>query len=237
MARQPLPWRIGEHPPEGPLTENQIEALCEEHGVSKEILKVMSSHLSRALHPHKLHLSVINAMASIRKGEELALSIEKDLAAASKLLDRAQSNLTKLSISDKFKKRDEKDTQYFLEDRVYKASDYSRHAASNLSAAIRRGARFSVRGEVNARRRVDFRRSMVCNLAFKAWSDAGRHLGVSDQGAGKTGPLIRFVNSVVSAVTDPASELSGETIRKDLKKYLHHQKLSRMVSMPPHAAD
>lgn len=68
----------------------------------------------------------------------------------------------------------------------------------------------------------DPRRRKILFLLFGFWERTGRPLTITtdpiDNGRRK-GPLIDFVNAVVRCITEPARDLSGETIWMDLKAF------------------
>lgn len=68
----------------------------------------------------------------------------------------------------------------------------------------------------------DPRRRKILFLLFEAWAAAGRPLSITTDAidnSQRKGLLIAFVNAVILCITEPASELSGETIWMDMKLY------------------
>ena len=99
---------------------------------------------------------------------------------------------------------------------------------SELVAAVRRvletpgcAADMSPRDK---RKVWDKRREYVIQSCCYAWRDASRPLTyttISDKSktGQRHGPLIDFIQAVVGMVTVPSTELSGETIRKDIDRF------------------
>lgn len=68
----------------------------------------------------------------------------------------------------------------------------------------------------------DPRRKKILFLLFEAWAAAGRPLTVTTDpvdNSRRKGPLVAFVNAIVRCITEPASELSGETILMDKRVF------------------
>lgn len=73
------------------------------------------------------------------------------------------------------------------------------------------------------RRKVpDLRRGQVLACLFAFWSEAGRPLSITTDpidNSRRTGALVEFVNAVVRYLTEPSSELSGDTIFNELAAF------------------
>ena len=81
---------------------------------------------------------------------------------------------------------------------------------------------------------------MVCNCIFATWEQAHGKAGTTyrddlPKGNRRGGRVVKFVNAVVKTMITKDLKLSGETIRKDLKRYHDHLQFAAMVSIPPEA--
>ena len=78
-------------------------------------------------------------------------------------------------------------------------------------------------GTPDKRRMRDERRRMICTAIFNAWAENGGKVSYTTETDKernqRVGPLVNFFNSVVACITDPVTELSGETIRSEIDWY------------------
>lgn len=73
----------------------------------------------------------------------------------------------------------------------------------------------------NGNKTVDMRRTVLCVTIFNLWLDLGRTISyttdpVSQQ---RTGPLIEFVRDIILCLSDPATRLNGEAIKREIDAF------------------
>jgi hypothetical protein len=212
------PWRLAEYGPEGPLSDEQIADLARRFDLAPSDLRELSASLGDALSTRATFnlAQVQRSSAAAQAARQLRKARREVIAARTRLADIVRE-LSRL----------------WVEDPRWPEAALLDHARAALISALHQLKEVppSLDGLLQAKDSVlefepidkrvltDERRRAVLRAIFRQWYRAGRSLGfttdVPNQSA-RRGPLIDFANAVVACVTDPPTELSGETIVKDL---------------------
>ena len=76
--------------------------------------------------------------------------------------------------------------------------------------------------EISDKRRLrDERRRIACKFIFAFWQESGRPLSYSTDPitSVRGSPLVEYVNAVVACISDPPSQLTGETIKFKIEEF------------------
>jgi hypothetical protein len=228
-------WRIADYAGYGALSEENREKLAAKFDLPWAILQTFSIEIGNSLDVESLvNLTTVSRGAAIKRANKtleesarLAKRIEQDLATLGGLL---------APLSDNFVSEDE---QKGVLASAQRQTEETQAAATGLHDAIDRVIRLPGSAadlSLQHKRKVsDGRRRFVVETCCYAWRDAGREVTYTTRPERVTerrgGPLIEFIQAVVTMVTDPPGKLSGETIRKDIDRW----KLDNpdAVSIPP----
>ena len=243
MSRSLLPWRVAIYGPGGALTEAQIRELSERFEIDEGLMRELSTCLASALHPDRFDADVIDVMSRFEEAESDIAKALADVDGALEQLTSAASVLNGLYVEDHLR-RQPPDDPFTVVKKMLSAGILNLHGCTQLLERIQKrkpsAYRMDNRTKVNLRRVRDFRRSMVCNCIFATWEQAHGKAGTTyrddlPKGNRRGGRVVKFVNAVVKTMITKDLKLSGETIRKDLKRYHDHLQFAAMVSIPPEA--
>lgn len=223
MPREPMPWRVRRYPDEGPLTEAQIDQLNQRFAIDRARLVKLSSDLARALNPSRTY-SARGAKGVWEQAERAKQALSeaiKYLEASHSKKKKALQSLDQMRVSFRDEPQGPEDSFQVLK-REIEDSVRQNAAWLDLLKQIENGAADAdLHGKPDKRLVSDFRREMVSAAVFSVWAAAGRQLSTpNDAVAGKrSGNLVLFAQDVVYMLTEPPNQVSGETIRSDLKDY------------------
>lgn len=229
-TKDTLPWRIRYKPKteSGALTEQQVANLSDAFEINIEAVQFMSQQLDIAL-SKDLHLAQPDLLALKReKGIREAASAIKTVEKAERLLESALAIVSELKFKDPFAYIGRPNFSLSHLKNFQKAACTVREFREFLETAANQQL-VTYAQMPNNRKLRDERRTIVCTAIFNCWLDAERNLTVTTDPVTfqRTGALIKFANEVVSYVTEPASALSGETIKQELADF---QRLSPSLS-------
>ena len=207
---------------EGALTGEQVASLCERHDFDEVHLGKLSLQIAKVL-SKRLSLSQPELGSSrIDKGVREARKLLKSLETAERKLQEATMVLEKLKFKDPFAYigRDNPANAYLAN--FQKSCAQVDEFRSYVSTMAEHQLIFST-GTPDKRRMRDERRRMICTAIFNVWEENGGKVSYTTETDKeknqRVGPLIDFINSVVVCITDPITELSGETIRSEIDWY------------------
>ena len=217
--RQSVPWRLRNHRNLPALTNTQIEDISERFGLDTTGVTKLADYLGYCLDPNALPnvISVSRTMA-ISRGQKAISSTLKDIDRATDHLIRGFERLKSL-YTDSIE-HPEAAARF---DQLHHDYDKMLHDIKALDRELRLLSKIpdlALDTRPTDRRIVaDRRRQAVLISIFFFWKAAGRTLTISTNPvtSERGGPLVDFVNAIVTCVTDPPTPLSGETIVSDLR--------------------
>lgn len=204
------------------LTEAQIADLAARFDLPEEDLNQLSRRLAAALTPEvEPVLVAVSRTEAMRRAEakmaEACTHLMKASEEALKAFDLVQSlTLSGLSEAGVAARLDQ---TRWLHDSVL--LDIER-IHDRYYALARQTGLFLDLDALDRRTVGDPRRRKILFLLFGFWERTGRPLTITTDpidNSRRKGPLIDFVNAVVRCITEPAHDLSGETIWMDLKAF------------------
>lgn len=211
------PWRLQAYGPAGPLSASQIADLAHRFGLEADALGKLSGHLGFVLNP-AANVHVIPASRSRAR------------AAAKAEITSARKQLT--AIKGKLRSVIER-LSSLTSDGDYDEGPHT-PAYARLLADLENGLQLLgqahyvledpngptgglVRWEPLDRRKLsDRRRDEVLHTIFQFWVDQGRKITFTTDPltSKRGGELVHFIQAVCLLMTDPATEISAETIVK-----------------------
>lgn len=218
-------WIIRSEWPQGALDSEQIQKLAQDFDLTEANVSTMSLALAHPLSNDFMPLGILKRIRQLKKGsaelEKLINELrqaEKRLMRASELYSQIQVHYPAIALG-------------IADPNVTKRSDLD-HALRIVklrSRSLARGSkkyRVHFMNEPDKRYVRDDRRSSVLHVIFDAWSAAGKTVSISTDTltSQRRGPLVDFTNAVVTRITNPVTEISGETIWKEIKNWRHSNK-------------
>lgn len=222
-TRDTLPWKLGtERREEGALTREQMASLRESHDVDEVHLLELSRQIASAL-SEKLTLAQPELSPSRdEKGVREARKLLKSLETAESKLKEAALVLENLRFRDPLGHIGRPNPAEAHLANFRKSCAQVEEFRGYISTMAEHQLTFST-GTPDKRRMRDERRRMICTAIFNAWEENGDKLSYTTETDKernqRVGPLVDFINAVVACITDPVTELSGETIRSEIDWY------------------
>ena len=221
--RSSAPWRLADYDESGALSDEDLSGLARRFDLPPGIPQQLSVEVGNCLDvgSHVVLVEVTRAEA-IQRAERL---LKRALPWARRAKGRAIIRDALAPLEPAFAS-DEAEAAV-----LRSAKERANDEVTPISELVAAGKRVletpGCAADMSPRdhRRVwDKRREYVVQSCCYAWRDAGRSLTyttVSDKSkiGQRHGPLIEFIQAVVGMVTQSPSELSGETIRKDIDRF------------------
>ncbi|SDE73484.1 hypothetical protein [Ruegeria marina] len=232
MPRKTMNWKVQQFGPEGALSKEQQSKLGLDHDIDVGELAHLSQTLAFALSPRTVTTRISTVIRQMNKGpEELELALQ-DLRRAERYLLKGSIRLSRLRIAYPALEKQVSDPNLLYRGKLYDALA----TVELLNTLLARSAgKFGVSAldEPDKRRVRDERRSVVLRQIFDFWDQIGRPVTISSDGSSseRSGPLVKFVNSVVRYSTDPQGTLNGETIWSEIKDWRIMQNLHEMATV------
>lgn len=219
MVRQRVSWRLCRGTETSALTAEQIQHLATEFKLPVDAIAQLGVDLVRALTAANGPRSILTT-ADI-KGAKVFKSALEDISKATMLLDRARKQLRLLNICTELAEGRYISQEQHIFALLIKASVNADLAASLFKDRVEAGMPTKLRGSGDQRRDLHSRRTMVSNCLMYFWQSVGRGVSyTTDHGSSeRSGDLIDFINAVTACVTDPATALNGETLRREIDRF------------------
>lgn len=226
MAKRPRPsWIVQSASAKDPLDSEQVSRLAQDFNLSESEVRQLSEKLIHPLSSHFKVRGVIEGLEQDRRGPAELEKLFREVRQAEMRLQRAVSLYSQLKIQFPALTRGIADPNELYKEQLSTALMNVKLFSSMLARSANRDeVRFT--GNPNKRRNRDERRGAILSTVFDAWHSAGRKVSISTIGSTseRTGPLVDFANAVVRCITDPATDLSGETIWTEIKEWRRFQK-------------
>ncbi len=223
MPRRNISWRLCRETGETALSSEQIQLLALKFKLNPDDLTQLSASLAWALDPYNRPRSVIHAMTAKKDGALTLKEAIRDISKASALLEGTRIQLRSLGMStpvgeDKYVSP----FQHLFRKLIHASVDAS--VVSEFFEEAAKAGMTTYQREPRDKRLIrDDRRGMVCGAIIRFWDRVGRRVGYSTDPSRneRKGPLIDFINAVVALVTEPSTQLSGETISAEITGMKH----------------
>ena len=230
MAVEQVSWRLCRATERSALTAEQVQHLADTFGLSFEDVSQLGVNLVWALRAKNGPRSVTDTAE--RKGALAFKAAMKDIAKATALLDSARKQLRQLKNSVELSEDRYISSEQDLFAMLIEAAVKANLAAELFQERVAAGMTTKLRGTGDKRRDMGIRRGMVCTCIMTFWQSLGRTVSYTTDinTFHRSGPLIAFINSVISCITDPPTSLKGETLRKEIDRFKQLEALERTVS-------
>jgi hypothetical protein len=215
------PWRLQAYDRAGPLTTSQIYVLAKRFGLEIASLAKLSKYLGHVLNPSE-NVHVIPASPS--KAKQAAKS---DVAYARRQLKEMRAKLSamidRLS-SLTFEDHDDESPHSPQYAKMLIDLQDSLESVTQAEATLQSldgPTSGLVKWEPLDRRELhDRRRNEVLAAIFQFWVDAGRKISFTTDPltSKRGGELVSFAQAVCACLTDPPTEITAETIVKQIRQ-------------------
>lgn len=217
-----VPWRLreGKPSPNGALNHQQLQALGDAYGFTSDQMQDLSRRIDFGL-SNELHITPPELIEDRqRRGQYELETVVRRLSSASKALADAETILEPVSIRNLYTYVGVPNPERAHRDALKQAENAIKAALSFYSMAAREDLAIYT-AHPDKRQVYDIRREIVCTGIFNVWEEAGRSISFTTDPitSKRGGPLLDFVNAVVECITDPATRLSGEAIKTEIKRY------------------
>jgi len=227
MPKAPPPnWIVRSETEQGPLSSEQVIALAQASDLEETDVRALSQTLAYALSNRFFPRSVIKVVKQMNKGPSELEKLINELRHAETRLTRAVILYSQIQVNFPAIKRGISDPNItYRKDLDVALLNVEQINTSLARSSKKHGAHFT--GNPDKRRQRDERRRAVLSAIFDTWHATGRKVTISTIGATseRTGPLVDFTNSVIRCLTDPATDLKGETIWSEIKEWRKLQSL------------
>ncbi len=226
--RGAMPWRIDDYGDAGALSEADVREIAERAGLERRLIEDLSKRLGYCLDRDTSanFVEVHRATASVR-GREILGDLKRRVGRVLSQFSKLEDGMDKLEPS--FASEETSNSQLVEAKQLTADLAPSLRRLGQLLGSMddRPGAAFDLSPR-DKREVVDRRRLDVVMQCCATWKAANRELEYNTAPHGEQGQLVGqladFVQSVVLKVTEPAQEIRGGTLRKDLdycKSYPH----------------
>lgn len=208
------------------LTADEIDSIAARFDLPREDLATLSRDLAVALNKVVRPISVtLPRETAIKRAQEAMRDAAEDILSASERMVRGIERLEALDTQAAGNRKGAARFTALLADYELVLQDIE---------TLHRRLRFLAEAPdvaldlqpADKRKVPDLRRNEVLGCLFVFWSQAGRPLSVTTDpidNSRRTGALVEFVNAVVRCLTDPRSDLSGDTIFTELVAFKRAQ--------------
>jgi hypothetical protein len=229
-----LPWRLGDYTEQLPLSDSQIEGLAASHKLDPSILQALSQRLGYVLNPSQ-NIHVVRASRSkgkMRASDDLNYC-KAQLKTTTARMEEVFNRLANLTMDTDGNSPLLLGYSNMLEllERAHLAMIEGQTALQEIA---KRPELFLKLEPVDRRVLHDRRRNDVLSAIFQAWVETGRKVSfTTDPVTSKRGgPLVMFTQDVCAKLTDPPTEIGGETIAKLIvKQGKHYRPMAEWLSV------
>lgn len=215
------PWRLRAYGPAGPLSASQIADLARRFGLEIDALEKLSERLGFILNP-SANIHVITASRSRARAAakaEIAFA-RKQLTAIKDKLSSVIERLSSLTPEDDYDESPYTPSYTKLLAELEHGLQVLGHAHSVLHDPDGPTSVLLRWQPLDRRELSDRRRNEVLHTISLLWIDQGREITfTTDPVTSKRGgELVHFAQAVCLLLTDPATEISAETIVKRIRE-------------------
>lgn len=221
-SHHPIPWKLhsGARSYPDALAPSQIKDLAERYGFTEDQLLALSEKLALALKP-ELHISAPELVPHRKsRGRREAQTAIDDLLKAEKALAKAKQTVSELRFSNPFAHTGLPNPSKGHLD-GFAAATASVSDFRNYLQIMQRNNYVIYSGIPDLRKVRDLRREIVCWVVFNFWDEADRSLTFTTDPitSERGGALFAFINAIVTCMTEPATVISGETLKLELQRW------------------
>ncbi len=231
-------WKIGNYDEKGILSPNEKTILAEQFDLPRNLVDELSIYIGNCLdRESEVNLTRVTRSKALLRG---AKSLEQMAKLARRMSrDRADCEAIGHSLSAHFAETKEAG---LLLDEIRGDLAQVTYVLNNLERKLEQliGAPGGAAELVpdDKRKSVDMRRQHVVRSCCYIWVDAGNKVSYTTKSHDpdepqRSGPLVAFIQTVIGFVTSPTTEVSVETIRRDIDTFKKLQQAQDTLSTPP----
>ncbi|WP_081508438.1 hypothetical protein [Roseovarius mucosus] len=209
---------------DGPLNDTQIQQFAADFDLPRDSLRKLSSALGGCLSGRIVSRGILKVVKQMEMGPSELEKLIKELRQAQVRLSRASALYSEIEVQYPKVGRSKDNPNIVFRLMLENAlRDVSVLSGTLARAAVKYGVHFT--GEPDKRRNRDYRRTVILGCIFDTWHAADKNVSLTTNSvtSERTGPLVDFTNAIVRCITDPVSEIKGETIWKEVQGWREHQ--------------
>lgn len=231
-------WKLASYGEGGALQASDKAVLARRFSLPDSVMETLSEELGYCLDVEsEVNLVAVNRKKAIERAKQ-------PLEESARLARRVETDINKIvqhmkALSEEFKLQDD-------DGQVLRSAKAQAQAIMEASIGLEKAIDHVIKTPGAAadmsplhRNHVwDKRRQYVVETCCYAWQASGLKLSytnIPDQYKSERhgGPLIDFIQEIVSLVTEPAEKLSTNTIKKDIDRFKKNQAKPDELSLPP----
>ncbi|ANT61919.1 hypothetical protein AYJ57_15795 [Salipiger sp. CCB-MM3] len=223
--RTSAPWRLGDYLERGMLSEAMIYHLSDHFALAEQLVRSLSVMLGNCLDDDgsAIVLVEVNRAQAIAAGQKELRRLLRGAKRGGLSLSEVRDGLASLSTVFAKTPRDASLLPKALST-LAEAANFTDDIFTSIARLLDVPGAAAVLVPRDKRKVMDKRRQYVIESCCHVWLDDGRPLTYTTVSDGskrgqRHGPLIEFIQAVVRMITQPSSELSGETIRVDIDHF------------------
>lgn len=220
----PTKWIMQQETADGPLNDTQIQQLAADFDLPRDSLRDLSSALAGCLSGRIVSRGILKVVKQMERGPSDLDKLIKELRQAQVRLSSASALYSEIEVQYPKVGRSKDDPNTVYRSMLRNAlNDVSLLSETLARGAVKYGVHFT--GEPDKRRNRDYCRTAILGCIFDTWHAAGRNVSLTTNPvtSERTGPLVDFTNAIVRCITDPVSEIKGETIWKEVQSWRERQ--------------
>jgi len=223
-------WVVRRRGPEGVLTNAQTLKLSEDFGISEQDVQALSKSIAYPLSPEFFVGSVVKVLKQQEKGPKELDILLTSIRQAEVRLATAVAQIDLIRIQFPNAGRGVEDPNTWLTDELAASLTKVQFIRGALERSTKKYAT-NFLGEPDRRKNRDERQWSILFAIFDAWKASSRKISITSHGvtSERSGPLVDFTNAVVSYVTDPVTQLKGETVWQAIKEWREAKKREEQV--------
>lgn len=223
-------WIVRRRGEDGALARAQIVKLSEDFGLPEADVQALSTAIAYPLSPEFLVGSVVKVLKQQDKGGSELDALIKNIRQAEVRLDKAAAQIDKVQIGFPNAGKGLEDPNLWLRENLHSTLSNVQF----LRKALERSAKkyFPIFTDEPDNRKIrDERQLAILFAIFNAWEGPNRKVTVTTHplSSERYGPLVDFTNAVVSCITDPVTQIKGETVWQTIKEWRSIMKLRDQV--------
>mgnify|MGYP000331623537 CR=1 FL=1 len=229
-AKDAAPWRLHNQGSKGAnaFSAEHVEFLSQKYDLDREALWELSRQVGRTLSESCTYFQPELTRSRTDKATKEIQKAIKHIETAERELRKTGAILETLHFGDLIATTRRPKASVEHRSALQSSIDSHRHLKQHIvDMAVSGKVIFD--GNPDKRRLRDLRRASVCGSAFAIWAEHGRKISYTSDAikSERTGPLIEFINDIVSFVTDPPTPLSGETIKTEISAFVSNNRSRR----------
>lgn len=231
--RHTAPWIIRDYQELGALSDGSKTEIAERFDLDPALVQDLSVLIGNSLDVDSVvSMARVSSKVAVKRGHDalqtaarLARRMRSDRAGIERQLSRLGTNFDQTGQGTLL--------LYALQEDLVRIGALVDALETRIDDLVRVEGGVAVMAPDDTRKARDMRRTHVVRSCCYIWEDAGRPVTYTtvshEPGASqRRGALIELINAVTRQVTDPPTELPGETLRRDIDQFRALRKAGRI---------